>query len=159
MVVDALAAARGRARGREEARRLGRRSAAGGEDAQLVKPLTFMNRSGSAVARAARPTRGAAPPTSWWSWTTSPSISGMLRVRERGSHGGHNGLRSLIDVLGTDEFARCGWGSARASCRRTWRDYVLSSSRRRTCWCVQEMVGLGGGRGRLPRRRKERSRP
>jgi PTH1 family peptidyl-tRNA hydrolase len=29
-----------------------------------------------------------------------------LRVRERGSHGGHNGLRSLIELLGTDEFPR-----------------------------------------------------
>jgi PTH1 family peptidyl-tRNA hydrolase len=31
---------------------------------------------------------------------------GMIRVRERGSHGGHNGLRSLVEELGTGDFAR-----------------------------------------------------
>ena len=107
----------------------------------LVKPLTFMNRSGVAVARLLEAS-GGLPPTSSWSWTTWPSSSGTLRVRERGSHGGHNGLRSLIDVLGTDEFVpRAGRASARASSRQDLADFVLAEFPQEDVLVVQEVVG------------------
>jgi hypothetical protein len=75
---------------------------------------------------------------------------GTLRVRERGTHGGHNGLRSLIEVLGSDEFARVRVGYGRASRRRTWRSTSCRSFPRTTCsWSRRWWAWRG--RGRVPR--------
>ena len=71
----------------------------------LIKPLTYMNLSGNAVAQ----------------WVNFYKISldnilivvddislpfGAVRFRKKGSHGGHNGLKSIINSLGTTEFPR-----------------------------------------------------
>ena len=45
-------------------------------------------------------------------------------MRERGSHGGHNGMRSLIDTLGTEEFARLRIGVKRGDLPDDLADYV-----------------------------------
>ena len=161
MVVDALAA-RGR-RARRRARRPTpgwRRRDVGGEDVLLVKPLTFMNRSGVAVERPARGTRRRRPATWWWSWTTSRSSSGRLRVRERGSHGGHNGLRSLIDVLGTDDFprVRVGIRQGRASGRPGRLRAVGVPARGRAGRAGDRRAGRRT-RWTLPAPAKERTRP
>lgn len=76
-----------------------------GRPVVLAKPRTFMNRSGRAAAALCR------------TFETEPSdlvvvhddadlALGRVRVRRGGASGGHNGLRSLIDVLGTPEFVR-----------------------------------------------------
>jgi peptidyl-tRNA hydrolase, PTH1 family len=51
---------------------------------------------------------------------------GRLRVRPSGSAGGHNGLKSLIGVLGSEEFARLRIGVGRGDARRDLADHVLS---------------------------------
>ena len=75
------------------------------EDVVLAKPQTFMNSSGHAVADLlARFEVGSEALT-----VVSDEIAlpwGMIRIRERGSAGGHNGLKSVIGALGTDEFLR-----------------------------------------------------
>jgi PTH1 family peptidyl-tRNA hydrolase len=96
-----------------------------GGGALLVKPLTFMNVSGEAVGALQRYFRielenilvvidDVALP------------AGRLRVRAKGSAGGHNGLKSIIACLGTDGFARLRVGAGRGDPRRDLSDHVLS---------------------------------
>ena len=76
-----------------------------GQDAVLVKPQTYMNLSGSAVQR--------------WQHFYKVAVddvlvvvddvnleAGRLRIRRSGSAGGHNGLKSIVASLGTDQFPR-----------------------------------------------------
>src|SRR5258708_31311026 len=55
---------------------------------------------------------------------------GMIRVRERGSAGGHNGLKSVIGALGTMEFPRVRLGVQPAELKGDLREYVLRQIRR-----------------------------
>ncbi|TAM56651.1 MAG: aminoacyl-tRNA hydrolase [Chloroflexota bacterium] len=105
MVVDRLADRAGWSGGRE-------RDAAkvvwgryGGLDLTLVKPLTFMNDSGVAVRKALA--RGRTPLEDLLVVCDDFALPfGRLRLREAGSAGGHNGLRSIIGELGGQKFAR-----------------------------------------------------
>jgi peptidyl-tRNA hydrolase, PTH1 family len=76
-----------------------------GHDVALAKPQTFMNASGHAVSDLIA--RHEADPAE--TIVISDEIAfpwGVIRIRERGSAGGHNGLKSVIGALGTDEFLR-----------------------------------------------------
>ena len=79
----------------------------GGGEARLllVKPLTYMNLSGRAVAAAARFYK-IAPERIIIMFDDISLPPGRLRVRASGSAGGHNGLKSLIGELGSDAFPR-----------------------------------------------------
>lgn len=77
----------------------------GDEDVLLAKPLLYMNRSGIPVARLLG-VASAAPADLVVVVDDVALDLGTIRVRERGSHGGHNGLRSIGEALGTDDFAR-----------------------------------------------------
>jgi PTH1 family peptidyl-tRNA hydrolase len=97
-----------------------------GADPLLVaKPLTFMNRSGDAVAALTR----------YYGIEAGDLLVvvdevalpfGRLRARARGSAGGHNGLKSCIERLGTNEFPRLRLGVGRGDSRRDLADHVLS---------------------------------
>ncbi len=77
----------------------------GGETALLMKPQTYMNLSGDAVGQAARFYK--IPPEHILVVSDEVSLPvGALRIRAKGSAGGHNGLTSIISVLGTDAFPR-----------------------------------------------------
>ncbi|MEO5884073.1 MAG: aminoacyl-tRNA hydrolase [Candidatus Limnocylindrales bacterium] len=94
-----------------------------GLDLTLVKPLTFMNDSGKAVRKVLA--REHAPLTDILVVADDFALPfGKLRFREAGSHGGHNGLRSIIDELGTEKFARLRIGIGDPV--RDARDHVLS---------------------------------
>lgn len=91
----------------------------------LAKPLTFMNRSGESVAALVR----------YFGLVTTDVLVvvdevalsfGRLRARARGSAGGHNGLKSVGERLGTTEFARLRLGVGRGDARRDLADHVLS---------------------------------
>ena len=91
----------------------------------IAKPLTFMNRSGDAVAALAR----------YYDIAIADLLVvvdevalpfGRLRARARGSAGGHNGLKSCIERLGTNEFPRLRLGVGRGDSRRDLADHVLS---------------------------------
>ena len=77
----------------------------GGEKVLVMKPQTFMNLSGNAVGQAARFYKIPADHV----LVVSDEVSlppGKLRIRTKGSAGGHNGLKSIIAALGTDAFPR-----------------------------------------------------
>lgn len=76
-----------------------------GEKVLLMKPVTFMNLSGEA-ARAAADFYKIAPDHVLVVSDDTALDLGRLRVRRGGSAGGHNGLKSVIEHLGTDRFPR-----------------------------------------------------
>ena len=77
----------------------------GGQGVLVMKPTTFMNLSGEAVGEAARFYK--VPPDHVLVISDDVDLPlGKLRIRKGGSAGGHNGLKSIIQHLGTDQFPR-----------------------------------------------------
>lgn len=77
----------------------------GGQKALLMKPVTYMNLSGEAAGEAARFYK--VPPERVLVVCDDVALApGKLRIRKGGSAGGHNGLKNLIQHLGTDQFPR-----------------------------------------------------
>src|SRR5918911_3339619 len=106
MLVARLARASGRDVKRGECRALVGRSELEGEPVELVKPQTYMNLSGEAVACLAQK-RGLDLRRDLIVISDDLALPfGTLRLRPRGSAGGHNGLKSIIGALKTDEFIR-----------------------------------------------------
>ena len=83
-----------------------------GEPVHLVKPQSYMNETGPAVARLARRLHlGPADLIVVFDDLDLPL--GTVRVRMKGSAGGHNGVHSLIEALGTDQIRRVKVGIGR----------------------------------------------
>jgi len=105
MLVDVLATKLQTTVKREECRSLVGRGVIDNQTVELVKPQTFMNLSGEAVkCLAAKDDRSVDRLI-----VISDDLAiplGTIRVRPKGTHGGQNGLRSIIDRLGTQEFKR-----------------------------------------------------
>ena len=80
-------------------------AAIGGQGALVMKPATYMNLSGEAVGEAARFYKVAPNHVLVISDDVDLPL-GKLRIRTGGSAGGHNGLKSIIQHLGTDQFPR-----------------------------------------------------
>ena len=81
------------------------RASLGGVGVLLMKPQTFMNNSGEAVSDAARFYR--VPPEQIIVLCDDISFEpGRIRIRRSGSHGGHNGLKSICEHLGSEAFPR-----------------------------------------------------
>ena len=99
----------------------------GGEKVLLMLPQTYMNLSGNAVAQAARFYK--IPPEHILVVSDEVSLPiGRLRIRTKGSAGGHNGLKSIIAQLGTDQFPRLRLGvGAPPHPDYDMADWVLSS--------------------------------
>lgn len=97
-----------------------------GRDAVLAKPLTFMNHSGFAVCRLTHFFQ--VPPADLLVIVDEVALPlGRLRARRGGSAGGHNGLKSIVEQLGTTEFPRLRLGVGRGDARRDLADHVLST--------------------------------
>ena len=105
MLVDLLASQLQTQIKRDECRSLIGRSELGGQIVELAKPQTYMNLSGEAISGLlAKPDRSVEKMI-----VISDDLAlpyGSIRIRPRGSHGGQNGLRSIIDCLKTQEFTR-----------------------------------------------------
>ena len=105
MVADALSRKVGVSITRLRFRALTATCSFGKDTALLMKPQTYMNLSGEAVGQAARFYKIPADHILVVSDDVSLPV-GSLRVRTKGSAGGHNGLKNIISVLGTDVFPR-----------------------------------------------------
>jgi PTH1 family peptidyl-tRNA hydrolase len=105
MAVDLLAGECGRVAWVRECQSLVCRAEIGGRAVLLAKPLTFMNRSGEAV-RLLLEESGLAVSDLILVVDDFNLPFGRIRIRRRGSAGGHNGLESVIRILDTREFIR-----------------------------------------------------
>lgn len=124
MVLDLLAGAIAASWGEEPYEALLARGRWAGLDVYLLKPLTFMNLSGRAVAEACRRLR-VAPAEIAVVHDDLDLPVGRLRLRRRGSAGGHRGVASVIAAVGTEEFGRVKIGIGRPPEGLTAADYVL----------------------------------
>jgi len=140
MVADVLFARAGCRKWREEADAAVAEAQLAGEAVLLVKPQTFMNRSGVAVERLLL-REGGAPQDVLTVLDDVALDLGTLRIRERGSHGGHNGLRSLIEVLGSEEIPRARVGIRKGEPPEDLAEYVLSPFSEEEVLAVQDLVG------------------
>ena len=105
MAADAMARAKALSINRARFKALTATCNIGGESVMLMKPQTFMNLSGEAAAQAVKFYK--IPPEHVIVVSDEISLPiGKLRVRKKGSAGGHNGLKSIIACLGTDQFPR-----------------------------------------------------
>jgi len=107
MLIDKLAAEAGASVKRKDCRSLVGSATIENERVRLVKPQTFMNVSGEAVACLAA--KDEIKDVSKTLIVISDDLAlpfGTIRLRERGSAGGHNGLKSIIGAIGTNEFTR-----------------------------------------------------
>jgi len=107
-------------------------------DTLLAKPMTFMNLSGEAVGGLMR----------YFKIDVADLLVivdevqlplGRLRARARGSAGGHNGLKSIIQHVG-DEFARLRLGVGRGDSRRDLADHVLAKFEQDEAGDVERMI-------------------
>ena len=96
-----------------------------GEPVWLIKPQAFMNESGPAVARALRRVE-AGPADLILVYDDIDLPLGKVRVRMKGSAGGHNGVRSVIAALGTQEIKRVKVGIGRPDLKDDVPDHVLT---------------------------------
>ncbi len=133
-----------------------------GREVVLAKPETYMNLSGISVLALVKefdadPTRDLIV-----IYDEIALSLGTLRIRERGSSGGHNGVKSISGALGSEEWLRIRIGvappgdEAAESARRGRKDYVLTPMRKaqlaildevldRTARAVEMVLAQGAG--------------
>jgi PTH1 family peptidyl-tRNA hydrolase len=95
----------------------------------LIKPQTYMNRSGIAVQKVLHQYQESAENLVVIYDDLDLAI-GRLRIRKRGGHGGHKGLKSIIEHLETNEFVRIRMGIGRPDPaqnleEQSWREHVV----------------------------------
>lgn len=96
-----------------------------GRRVRILAPATFVNLSGRAVAPFAKFYR--IPPSQILVAHDELDLPpGCARLKQRGGHGGHNGVRDLISALGDDAFARLRIGIGHPGPDRDVSNYVLS---------------------------------
>ncbi len=91
----------------------------------LLKPQTFMNRSGDSVAPVARFFK-VEPAQIWVVHDELDLELGRIQLKQGGGNGGHNGLRSIEAALGSKDFGRLRLGIGRPPMNRDAAGYVLS---------------------------------
>lgn len=111
-----------------------------GRNVMLAKPQTYMNDSGISVAEILH----------WYKIPTANLLiiydeldlpTGTIRLRERGSSGGHNGMKSIIAPIGQD-FNRLRIGIGRPSTSGPTRDYVLNNFSRQDAPIISDAIDL-----------------
>ncbi len=113
----------------------------GGEPVWLIKPQTYMNRSGAAVGPILRKVRAAASDLLVVFDDTALEW-GRLRIRARGSAGGHNGVQSVLDVLGDGAFGRIRVGIGTKPDMVSLSDHVLGPFSAEEQRKLADVVGL-----------------
>ena len=142
LVVDALAEEGGIRVTRPEAKSLVGLGRIAGQEVALAKPQTMMNLSGLAVRELL--SRADCAMSDLIVVCDDVALPwGTLRVRERGTAGGHNGLKSVIGAIGTTEFVRVRLGVKPDEQRGDLKEYVLRQIRRDEEDLVAEEIEQG----------------
>jgi PTH1 family peptidyl-tRNA hydrolase len=133
-----------------------------GREVVLAKPETYMNLSGISVQALVREFDADATRDLIVIYDEVALSLGTIRIRERGSSGGHNGVKSISGALGSEEWLRIRIGvappgeDAAESARRGRKDYVLTPMRKaqlvildevldRTARAVERVLAQGAG--------------
>lgn len=139
LTVDRLAEVAGASIDRPEAKSYVGRGQLAGQEILLAKPQTRMNLSGLAVRELLDRFECDAPEVI----VVFDDVAlpwGMIRIRERGSAGGHNGLKSIIGAISTDEFVRIRLGVQPAHPVGDLAAYVLRPMRRAELEIASEVI-------------------
>ena len=96
-----------------------------GKPVLLVRPLAWMNRTGPVVQEMLT-SRQLTPSNLVVVYDDLDLSFGVLRIKTRGGAGGHNGIRSVLDSVGSDEFCRLKLGIGRPPGTQDTVEYVLS---------------------------------
>lgn len=142
-VIDRLAEKAGLRIERPEAKAYIARAQLCGQEVVLAKPQTSMNLSGLSVRELVQRfdvDLEADPAGLIVIYDEAALPWGMIRIRERGSAGGHNGVKSIIGALGTDEFARIRLGVKPEYPVDDLAGYVLAPMRKAQLEVAAEMV-------------------
>ena len=143
LAVDELANRGGIRVERPEAKALVGRGKLAGEEVILAKPQTFMNLSGISIRELLeRYELQAADLLVLWDEVQLPW--GTIRISKEGSAGSHNGAKSVIGSLGTQEFARLRLGCGPDHPLRGRKEYVLRPMKKAELELAAEMIGLAG---------------
>jgi len=139
LAIDGIAERAGIRITRPEAKSYVGRGKFAGEEVILAKPQTMMNLSGVAVRMLLE--KYECDPAEMIVLTDEVDLPwGMLRIRERGSAGTHNGLKSIVSALGSGEFIRVRLGIKPEKIWGELRDYVLSKLSRADREVAGQMV-------------------
>lgn len=130
LVAEEIAERQGRPYVARRGRSLAFRATLGRVETMVARPLTYMNRSGAAVS-ALLEMAGAGPEDLLVVCDDLYLDFGTLRLRANGSHGGHNGLLSIVETLGTREFARLRVGVGPVADGEPHAEFVLRPFPRR----------------------------
>jgi PTH1 family peptidyl-tRNA hydrolase len=143
MAIDTLASTCGKELSRREAQALTAFTEIAGQQVVLAKPQTYMNLSGLAVARLMQ--NYELEPRDLLVLVDEIEIPlGMIRIRPRGSAGGHNGLKSIVGALESDDFTRLRMGVQPDHPVEDYVSYLLRPFRPGATKLVAEMLDLAG---------------
>jgi peptidyl-tRNA hydrolase, PTH1 family len=115
--------------------------ASNGSKVRLLKPLTYMNRSGQAV-RAVTDWYKLSPESILIIYDDMDLSLGKLRMRLSGSAGGHNGMKSIISHLGTEKFPRLRLGIGKSDGKKETISHVLGKFAPDEAATVSEVLDL-----------------
>lgn len=138
-VLDELCESMGMSFSREKYRGQIAEGVVDGAKVLLLKPLTFMNKSGESVARAAR-NRVSEPGDILVVYDDVDLPLGKVRLRKGGSPGTHNGMRSVLERLGTQDVPRLRLGVGENTRSRDLSEHVLGAFRPEEKPVVEEAV-------------------
>jgi PTH1 family peptidyl-tRNA hydrolase len=147
LAVDRIADDCGVALTNRRGRALTAKARLAGEEVLLAKPETFMNLSGLSVAALVRELDIAVPSSDLIVLYDELAIPlGTIRIRERGSAGGHNGVKSISGVLGTEEWLRIRIGVGKPTLedgreiKAGGKEYLLSPFRKQELVVLDEVL-------------------
>ncbi len=147
LAIDRMAERCGSVLSNRRGRALTARAMLAGEEVLLAKPETFMNLSGLSVAALVRELKIGIPSEDLIVVYDELAFPlGELRVKERGSANGHNGVRSISGALGTEEWTRIRIGVGKPSLadgrevKAGGKDYLLTPMRRTELAVMDEVL-------------------
>jgi len=147
LAIDRIAEGCGAVLSNRRGRALTARAKVAGQDVLLAKPETFMNLSGLSVAALVRELEIAIPSDDLIVLYDDLAFPlGELRIKERGSANGHNGVRSISGALGTEEWIRVRLGVGKPALadgreiRAGGRDYLLTPMRKQELQVMDVML-------------------